>query len=183
MLTPSLQKFLTVVPVLDGNLKAAFLSLSNVDDMPPQTKFDPVVRRILCERNRILMTEDANAAVRGAFDAGATEVIVEENHGVIDLCVLRMDLIDPRCEVIRGADLFAATHIHRLLQALLGLPVPRYCHHPLLTDAQGRRLAKRDGAPSLAARRAAGEDGAALAAALRVQIGLAKSGQSPTLPA
>ena len=55
------------------------------------------------ERNRVLMTEDANAAVRGAFDAGATEVIVEENHGVIDLCVLRMDLIDPRCEVIRGA--------------------------------------------------------------------------------
>ena len=55
------------------------------------------------ERNRVLMTQDANAAVRGAFDAGATEVVVEENHGAIDLCVLRMDLIDPRCEVIRGA--------------------------------------------------------------------------------
>ncbi len=48
--------------------------------------------------------------------------------------------------VTRGADLFAATHIHRLLQALLGLPTPRYRHHPLLTDAHGRRLAKRDGA-------------------------------------
>src|ERR1700732_1713364 len=46
--------------------------------------------------------------------------------------------------VTRGADLFAATHIHRLLQALLGLPTPRYRHHPLLTDAAGRRLAQRD---------------------------------------
>jgi glutamyl-Q tRNA(Asp) synthetase len=46
--------------------------------------------------------------------------------------------------VTRGADLFAATHIHRLLQALLDFPTPRYRHHPLLLDATGRRLAKRD---------------------------------------
>ncbi|WP_254605255.1 tRNA glutamyl-Q(34) synthetase GluQRS, partial [Sphingomonas bacterium] len=38
-------------------------------------------------------------------------------------------------DVVRGVDLFAATHIHRLLQALLGLPPPRYHHHRLLTDA------------------------------------------------
>jgi glutamyl-Q tRNA(Asp) synthetase len=44
----------------------------------------------------------------------------------------------------RGADLSTATHIHRLLQALLGLATPAYRHHPLLTDAFGRRLAKRD---------------------------------------
>lgn len=55
------------------------------------------------ELNRSLMTQDANAAVAGAFDAGATEVIVEENHGVEDLCVLKMNEIDPRCRVIRGA--------------------------------------------------------------------------------
>lgn len=58
--------------------------------------------------------------------------------------------------VTRGVDLFAATHIHRLLQALLGLPTPRYRHHRLLTDAQGRRLAKRDKALTLRAMRAAG---------------------------
>jgi len=46
--------------------------------------------------------------------------------------------------VTRGVDLFAATHIHRVLQALLDLPTPQYRHHPLLIDAQGRRLAKRD---------------------------------------
>jgi glutamyl-Q tRNA(Asp) synthetase len=58
--------------------------------------------------------------------------------------------------VTRGEDLFTATHIHRLLQALLDLPVPRYLHHRLLTDASGRRYAKRDRALTIAALRDAG---------------------------
>jgi D-amino peptidase len=61
------------------------------------------------ERNRDLMTLDANAAIDGAFAGGATEVVVEENHGVEDLCVLNMALIDPRCRVIRGAGRPGAT--------------------------------------------------------------------------
>ncbi len=69
--------------------------------------------------------------------------------------------------VTRGVDLFAATHVHRLLQVLLGLPEPRWHHHPLLIGPDGRKLAKRRGAPSLADRRRAGEDGRALAEALR----------------
>jgi glutamyl-Q tRNA(Asp) synthetase len=58
--------------------------------------------------------------------------------------------------VTRGVDLFAATHIHRVLQALLDLPTPAYRHHPLLTDAAGRRLAKRDKALTVRAMREAG---------------------------
>ncbi|MBF0392259.1 MAG: tRNA glutamyl-Q(34) synthetase GluQRS [Alphaproteobacteria bacterium] len=58
--------------------------------------------------------------------------------------------------VTRGEDLLAATHIHRLLQALLGLPVPDYHHHGLLRDPQGRRLAKRDRAATLRSLREAG---------------------------
>ena len=58
--------------------------------------------------------------------------------------------------VTRGADLFDATHIHRALQGVLGLPVPQYCHHALLRDNAGKRLAKRDGARSIASLRAAG---------------------------
>jgi glutamyl-Q tRNA(Asp) synthetase len=58
--------------------------------------------------------------------------------------------------VTRGVDLVAATPMHRLLQALLGLPIPRYRHHPLLTDASGRRLAKRDRALTIRAMREAG---------------------------
>ena len=58
--------------------------------------------------------------------------------------------------VTRGEDLAAATHIHRVLQALLDLPTPRYRHHPLLTDAAGRRLAKRDGALTIRSMRRQG---------------------------
>jgi glutamyl-Q tRNA(Asp) synthetase len=58
--------------------------------------------------------------------------------------------------VTRGEDLFHATHLHRLLQALLGLAAPRYRHHMLLTGADGRRLAKRDGSLTVRSLRAAG---------------------------
>jgi glutamyl-Q tRNA(Asp) synthetase len=77
------------------------------------------------------------------------------------------DAADGVTRVTRGADLFAASHVHRLLQALLGLPVPVWHHHGLLVEGDGRKLAKRRGAPSLGDRRRAGEDGRALAAALR----------------
>ncbi len=46
-------------------------------------------------------------------------------------------------DVVRGADLFDSTHVHRLLQALLELPTPHYHHHDLICDEQGKRLAKR----------------------------------------
>jgi glutamyl-Q tRNA(Asp) synthetase len=59
--------------------------------------------------------------------------------------------------VTRGEDLFEATHIHRLLQALLGLPTPDYHHHGLIRDTEGKRLAKRDQAPTLRALREAGK--------------------------
>jgi glutamyl-Q tRNA(Asp) synthetase len=58
--------------------------------------------------------------------------------------------------VTRGEDLFAATHVQRLLQSVLGFTAPRYRHHPLIRDASGRRLAKRDQARTLAALRASG---------------------------
>lgn len=62
--------------------------------------------------------------------------------------------------VTRGEDLFAATDVHRLLQALLGLETPAYHHHPLRTDESGRRFAKRDQAATLAALREAGRSAA-----------------------
>ena len=66
--------------------------------------------------------------------------------------------------VTRGEDLFHATHVHRLLQALLDLPVPEWDHHSLLTDATGRRLAKRDKAETIEALRASGRSPAELRA-------------------
>ena len=79
-------------------------------------------------------------------------------------------------DVVRGRDLYAATDVHRLLQALLDLPTPRYHHHALLTDAEGRRLAKRSGAPAIADLRDAGADPVRLAADL--MLGLLPGGYS-----
>lgn len=77
------------------------------------------------------------------------------------------DAADGITLVTRGMDLFAASHVHRLLQALLDLPVPVWHHHGLLLDADGRKLAKRRGSPSLADVRRAGADGIALTTRLR----------------
>ena len=79
-------------------------------------------------------------------------------------------------DIVRGRDLYAATDVHRLLQALLELPTPRYHHHALLTDAEGRRLAKRNGAPAIADLRQSGADPARLAADLL--MGLLPGGYS-----
>jgi len=83
------------------------------------------------------------------------------------LAVVVDDAAQGISHVVRGTDLFAATHVHRLLQHLLGLASPVYRHHALLSDATGRRLAKRTGAPSLAALREAGMDPGELVAGMR----------------
>jgi glutamyl-Q tRNA(Asp) synthetase len=56
-------------------------------------------------------------------------------------------------QVVRGRDLFHATSVHRLLQALLALPVPDYHHHRLVLDAEGRKLSKSTAATALRALR------------------------------
>jgi glutamyl-Q tRNA(Asp) synthetase len=65
------------------------------------------------------------------------------------LCVTHDDSLQGVTLVTRGADLKPATHLHRLLQALMGWPAPAYAHHRLLTDASGHRLAKRDRAATV----------------------------------
>ncbi|NNC51669.1 MAG: tRNA glutamyl-Q(34) synthetase GluQRS [Erythrobacter sp.] len=77
------------------------------------------------------------------------------------------DAADGVTLVTRGQDLFAVTHIHRVLQELLHLPVPTWHHHPILLDETGEKLAKRRNSPSLADRRKRGEDGKELAERLR----------------
>lgn len=65
------------------------------------------------------------------------------------LAVVVDDAAQGVTDVTRGEDLLASTHIHRILQALLGLPEPRYHHHRLMRDSSGKRLAKRDDSLSL----------------------------------
>ena len=82
------------------------------------------------------------------------------------LAVVVDDAAQGVTDVVRGVDLFDATHGQRLLQALLGLPVPCYQHHPLVLGSDGKRLAKRDGGETLRGLRAAGVSAATVIAGL-----------------
>jgi glutamyl-Q tRNA(Asp) synthetase len=72
------------------------------------------------------------------------------------LAVVVDDAFQHITHITRGEDLLASTHVHRLLQTLLELPVPVYLHHPLVLDDHGKRLAKRHDALSIAALRESG---------------------------
>lgn len=93
-----------------------------------------------------------------ALVAGTGDVVLARRDGApaYHLAVVVDDAYQGVTHVTRGRDLFPATPLHRLLQALLGLPVPHYRHHRLIRNAAGKRLAKRDHAHSLAKLR---EDG------------------------
>ena len=80
----------------------------------------------------------------------------KETPASYHLAVVVDDALQGITLVTRGEDLLPATHLHRLLQALLGLPVPQWKHHRLITDEQGRRLAKRDNARSIRSLREGG---------------------------
>ena len=117
-----------------------------------------------------LTWEDALAGVQAARPDLHGDVVLlrKEAPASYHLAVTLDDAADGITLVTRGADLFAASHVHRLLQALLGLPVPRWHHHALLVEEEGHKLAKRRGSPALADLRRAGADGRALAEDLRM---------------
>jgi glutamyl-Q tRNA(Asp) synthetase len=81
----------------------------------------------------------------------------KETPASYHLSVVMDDAFQGVTHVVRGLDLRAATSVHRLLQALLGLPEPRYFHHRLILDETGAKLSKSRGSESIRARRAAGE--------------------------
>ena len=110
-------------------------------------------------------------------------VIARRDIGVAyHVAVVVDDAFQGVTDVVRGIDLFEATHVQRLLQALLGLPTPAYHHHPLVTGPDGKRLAKRDRGETLADLRAAGVDAAALHAALMSPATPWRVGEAPPHP-
>jgi glutamyl-Q tRNA(Asp) synthetase len=101
-------------------------------------------------------------------DAAGDVVLGRKDLGVAyHLAVVVDDALQGVSHVVRGEDLFEATHIQRVLQALLDLPAPVYRHHRLLLGPDGKRYAKRDKAQTLAEIRAAGVS----AAQLRTELG------------
>ncbi len=94
--------------------------------------------------------EEGAGRIAARPELGGDVVLARRDVGVAyHLAVSVDDALQGITHVIRGRDLADATHVQRLLQALLDLPTPAYRHHALLVDPAGRRLAKRDGAQTL----------------------------------
>lgn len=108
-------------------------------------------------------------AARLAAELGDVVLARKDVPASYHLAVVHDDALQGVTVVIRGEDLAFATPLHRVLQALLDLPTPAYRHHRLITDAAGRRFAKRDAAVTLRALRASG----VTPADVRARVGLA----------
>ena len=105
--------------------------------------------------------------------AAGDVVLARKDTGVAyHLAVTHDDALQGITHVIRGQDLFEATHVQRLIQTLMGWPAPTYRHHRLLTGPDGRRYAKRDRSITLAELRAGG----LTAEALRAELGFSSAG-------
>lgn len=102
-------------------------------------------------------TGDIAVTARQLSDTAGDVVLARRDMGTsYHLAVVIDDAHQRVTHVVRGRDLFEATAIHVLLQALLDLPTPIYHHHRLIRDGSGRRLAKRDDARAIAKYRSDG---------------------------
>lgn len=98
----------------------------------------------------LTFTDEAEGVVSARPELGGDVVLARKDVGVAyHLAVTVDDALQGITHVIRGVDLFDATHVQRLLQALLDLPTPAYRHHGLLVGPDGKRFAKRDKAETL----------------------------------
>lgn len=156
--------------------------------LPPQeiaarkARGEAYALRLDMDRALMAMTErlGERALTFTEFDAsGAERTVVAHPERWGDAVIVRKDtptsyhlavVIDDARQgvthVTRGLDLYAATDLHRLLQVLFDLPAPRYHHHRLITDVEGRKLAKSAGDTSLASLRQAGTTPAQIRALL-----------------
>jgi glutamyl-Q tRNA(Asp) synthetase len=141
-------------------------------------------RRELSDGRPFCWRLDANAACTAvgplAWHEGEAESIRVDIASQGDVVIARKDAlssyhlavtVDDAAQgvthVVRGRDLFSSTHVHRVLQAVLGLAAPLYEHHRLITGVDGTRLAKRKQSPSIASLRNAGTDPLRLMSGMR----------------
>jgi len=116
------------------------------------------------------MTSAGEPEIVAAEPAAWGDVVLarKETPGSYHLSVVVDDALQGVTHVVRGQDLFRATGVQRLLQALLGLPAPIYHHHRLVLDGDGRKLSKSNRATGLRSLRQSG----ASAADIRHMVGL-----------
>ena len=139
------------------------------------------LERAVAEMGRALVWMDLQRGIQKAQpEIFGDVVLVRKDIGCsYHLAVVLDDALQGITRITRGEDLFDATHVQRLLQALLGLPTPDYHHHRLVCDAAGIRLAKRDDAESLRSLRLRGIS----AQEVRAQFGFGTTQAGPQVAA
>ncbi|OOY12525.1 tRNA glutamyl-Q(34) synthetase GluQRS [Thioclava marina] len=132
---------------------------------PGQILPDAALRLNMARAAQDIAFEEICELHRGTHRISRTDLIAKVGDVVLarrdmgtsyHLAVVLDDAAQGITHVTRGADLFEATQIHVLLQKTLELPTPAYCHHDLIRDGNGKRLAKRDDARAIAKYRADG---------------------------
>lgn len=138
------------------------------EDKDHALRLDVARAQALAGRDLFWTDRKAGPQIARPQDLGDIVLARKETPTSYHLAVTVDDALQGITLVTRAVDLFPATHVHRLLQALLDLPTPEYRHHGLVVGDDGARLAKRDRALTLAAMREAG----ATPAQLRKRLGL-----------
>ncbi|MFA4893008.1 tRNA glutamyl-Q(34) synthetase GluQRS [Brevundimonas sp.] len=101
--------------------------------------------------------EGERGLIRARPETAGDVVLARKDAGTAyHVAVTHDDALQGVTHVIRGQDLFEATHVQVLIQTLMGWPTPVYRHHPLAVGEDGRRYAKRDRSVTLGELRAAG---------------------------
>lgn len=128
--------------VYPGTCRGKHLDLSHFDRWSWRLDIEKSLRQI---GESLFFVDESRGRVK-ANPAIFGDIILarKETPASYHLCSVLDDAAQGVTLVTRGEDLFDSTHVHRLLQALLGLDTPLYHHHRLISDAEGRRLAKRD---------------------------------------
>jgi glutamyl-tRNA synthetase len=139
----------------------------------------PPALRVRAEGARISFED----RVLGHQEGEPDDFVLRRNDGApsYQLAVVVDDVDQEIGEVVRGADLVDSTPRQILLARLLGLPVPRYAHVPLVLGPDGRRLAKRHGAVTLEDLAARGEGPGEVLAWMARSLGLAEPGEEPAI--
>lgn len=125
---------------------------------------------------------DVHDLLHGRYRGPVDDVVLRRGDGVpaYNLAVVVDDAAQGVDQVVRGDDLLSSAPRQAYLATLLGLPVPMYAHVPLALNADGRRLAKRDGAVTLADQQELGRGADRVRGLLAGSLGLADPGESPT---
>jgi len=164
-------------PLPEGAYPGTCLHLTAAQRAEREASGRPPALRVRARAARVAFHDRLRGPQEGVVD----DFVVRRNDGAYayNLAVVVDDGEQRIGEVVRGEDLLDTTHRQLWLADRLGLPRPAHAHVPLVLNAQGRRLAKRDGAVTLAGRIALGETPGDVRAMLAASVGLCAPHERP----